>query len=400
MNVESRFAPVSRRKTTINTYTDSFRRQTTRTSPMLRILHVVGARPNFMKIAPIHSELTRHAQEVHQKVVHTGQHYDHNMSAVFFDELQLPKPDFNLEVGSASHAAQTGLIMQRFEPILLDYQPDWIVVPGDVNSTLACALVAAKLGVKVAHVEAGLRSFDRTMPEEINRVLTDQVSDLLFIPSRDARENLLREGIAAERIRFAGNVMIDSLVLLLPRIEALWPAVRDALGIERYVLVTLHRPSNVDDPMQLAAIVNLLCALAADMEVVFPVHPRTRQQLHELLPPNHRIILTDPLGYLKFLALQAHAAVVLTDSGGVQEETTFLGVPCLTLRPNTERPITIAEGTNQLVDPRDKGTERLVRALLERPPSAAAKSRPELWDGRAATRIVRDLREYAMSAAR
>jgi UDP-N-acetylglucosamine 2-epimerase (non-hydrolysing) len=247
-----------------------------------RILHVVGARPNFMKIAPIMHEMAQHPADFEQILVHTGQHYDASMSQVFFDELELPKPDVNLEVGSGSHAQQTALIMQRFEPVVLDYKPDWVLVPGDVNSTVACALVASKLGVKVAHVESGLRSFDRTMPEEINRILTDHLADLLFTTEASGNENLRREGIPEEKIRFVGNTMIDTLVRLLPKAEARWPGLQARFGLDRFVLVTLHRPSNVDDPATLGEIVSALCQISREIPVVFPVHPRTRQHLARL----------------------------------------------------------------------------------------------------------------------
>ncbi|HYE96320.1 MAG TPA: UDP-N-acetylglucosamine 2-epimerase (non-hydrolyzing), partial [Rubricoccaceae bacterium] len=347
---------------------------------MQRILHVVGARPNFMKVAPVVRAMARRPDAFAQTLVHTGQHYDPNMSAVFFEELGLPAPDVNLEVGSGSHARQTAEVMTRFEPVLLDFKPDWVVVPGDVNSTLACALVAAKLGVKVAHIEAGLRSFDRTMPEEINRLLTDQLADLLLTPSQDADENLRREGIAEEKIRFVGNAMIDTLVRLRPKAEARWPALREAFGLDRYLLVTLHRPGNVDAPDALAALAAALTEIGAFLPVLFPVHPRTRARLgaHTL---GERVRLVEPVGYLDFLALQAHAAAVLTDSGGVQEETTYLGVPCLTVRPNTERPITITHGTNRLVE-RDRDVlvaavrEAIERGARGRGPSAPLQQAP------------------------
>jgi UDP-N-acetylglucosamine 2-epimerase (non-hydrolysing) len=333
----------------------------------MRILHVVGARPNFMKIAPIMREMAKHPDEFEQTLVHTGQHYDSNMSQVFFDELEIPVPDVNLDVGSGSHAWQTAQIMQRFEPILLNRKPDWVLVPGDVNSTIACALVASKLGIKVAHIEAGLRSFDRTMPEEINRLLTDQISDLLLTPSRDADDNLLREGIAPEKIRFVGNVMIDTLVRLLPKAGARWPSLRDQYHLDRYALMEISRR----------------------IPVLFPVHPRTRARIAALniTRDNNHLILTDPMGYLDFLALQMYAALLLTDSGGIQEETTYLGIPCLTARPSTERPVTVTHGTNRLVESRrDLLIESVAAALCE---SIQKKPRPEFWDGMAAHRIVR-----------
>jgi UDP-N-acetylglucosamine 2-epimerase (non-hydrolysing) len=373
-----------------------------------RILHVVGARPNYMKIAPIVREMARHANEFAQTLVHTGQHYDDNMSKVFFDELEMPRPDINLEVGSGSHAAQTAQVIMRFEPVVAQFKPDWVVVPGDVNSTLACALVAAKLGVRVAHVEAGLRSFDRTMPEEVNRLLTDQISDLLLTHSPEARENLMHEGVAEEKIHLVGNTMIDTLVRLMPLAEERWPALHSRLmplaeerwpalhsrfSFDRFVLVTLHRPNNVDDQAGLDEIISALNEISSDVPVIFPVHPRTQQKIAEYeINVSEKVRLTEPIGYVDFLALQAHAAVVVTDSGGVQEETTFLGVPCLTVRPNTERPITITTGTNQLVKRNREAIVSAIRAALGRPGNLATP-RPEFWDGKAAERIVNLFRE-------
>jgi UDP-N-acetylglucosamine 2-epimerase (non-hydrolysing) len=352
----------------------------------MRILHVVGARPNFVKIAPIYREVAARAG-LEQVLLHTGQHYDDEMSGIFFEEFGLPAPDVNLAVGSGTHAGQTAEVMQRLEPVLDDVRPDWVVVVGDVNSTLAATLVAVKKHVRVAHVEAGLRSFDRTMPEEINRVLTDRVADLLLTPSGDGDENLLREGVDPARIERVGNVMIDTLVALLPRARDRRPALRSELGLpERFALVTLHRPSNVDDPDTLTAILADLRALSERLPVVFPVHPRTRSRMDSLeLDPaaTGSIRLMDPLGYVDFLALTAASALVVTDSGGIQEETTYLGTPCLTVRPNTERPITLTEGTNRLVAPGEI-TER-AREALE---SDAVPGRPELWDGKTAGRIV------------
>lgn len=359
----------------------------------MKMIHVVGARPNYMKIAPIMRELAKYSNEFKQILVHTGQHYDANMSQVFFDDLGLPRPDVNLNVGSGTHAYQTAQIMQRFEKVLMDYKPDWVLVPGDVNSTIACALVAAKLGVKIAHVEAGLRSFDRTMPEEINRLLTDQISDLLLTPSRDANENLLREGINPERISFVGNVMIDTLVRLLPMGESRWPMLREQYYLDRYILVTLHRPSNVDDPDTLAEIMAALMEISQQITVLFPVHPRTRTQISNLnlTHNNNRLILTAPMGYLDFLALQIHAVMLLTDSGGIQEETTYLGIPCLTARANTERPVTITHGTNRLVA--SKRVDLLDAMWKGLKTSGTRKSVPDLWDGMTAERIVRVFQE-------
>lgn len=360
---------------------------------MKRILHVVGARPNYMKIAPLVREMAKHRADFEQILVHTGQHYDDNMSKIFFDELGMPRPDINLEVGSGTHAEQTAQVMLRFEPVLTEFKPDWVVVPGDVNSTLACALVACKLGTRIAHIEAGLRSFDRTMPEEINRLLTDQIADLLLTTSPEADENLRREGIAPERIHFVGNTMIDTLVRLLPIAEQRWPSLRADLNLDRFVLVTLHRPSNVDEVHGLGEILSALNDVSDDLPVVFPVHPRTRARIDGFnIAVRENVKLTAPFGYVDFIALQSHAAAVVTDSGGVQEETTFLGVPCLTVRPNTERPITITTGTNQLVQRNREAIVSAIRSALDRPRNLASP-RPELWDGKAAERIVSLFRE-------
>jgi len=363
---------------------------------MKRILHVVGARPNFMKVAPIIRAMAKYPDEFEQILVHTGQHYDANMSQVFFDELEMPKPDVNLEVGSGSHAWQTGEIMQRFEPVMLDYKPDWVFVPGDVNSTVACALVASKLGVKVAHVEAGLRSFDRSMPEEINRILTDHLADLLFTTEPSGRENLHREGVPDEKICFVGNTMIDTLVRLKFKAQARWPDWQERLELDRYVLVTLHRPSNVDDLATLHEIVTALLEISDQIPVIFPIHPRTRQRISGLALDNPtklgNLRFVEPLGYLDFLALEINASLVLTDSGGVQEETTYLGVPCLTVRPNTERPVTITQGTNQLIT---GDTMELVGAAQAVVNTSIKQNiaLPNLWDGNAAARIVDVLRQ-------
>jgi len=355
----------------------------------MKIIHVVGARPNFMKIAPIMRQMAKYPDKFEQILVHTGQHYDTNMSQVFFDELDLPRPDVNLEVGSGSHAWQTAQIMQRFEPVLVEHQPDWVLMPGDVNSTIACALVASKLGVKIAHVEAGLRSFDRTMPEEINRLLTDQISDLLLTPSRDADANLLREGVNPAKIRFVGNVMIDSLVRLLPKAEMRWPLLCERYQLDRYILVTLHRPSNVDAPETLTEIIAALRELSREIPVLFPIHPRTRNRIStlDMTQDNNRLILMEPLSYIDFLALQMHAGLLLTDSGGIQEETTYLGIPCLTARPNTERPITLTNGTNRLVESRRNSIIETAMDILKQ--AGTRKPAPELWDGMTAKRIAR-----------
>ena len=364
----------------------------------VKVLYVVGARPNLMKVAPIMKEMGKYSDEFEQVLVHTGQHYDDNMSRVFFDELELPRPDVNLEVGSGSHAQQTARIMLCFEPVVTEYQPNWVMVVGDVNSTLACALVCVKLGVKVAHVEAGLRSFDRTMPEEYNRLLTDQIADLLFTPSRDADQNLLREGIPPERIHFVGNVMIDTLVHLLPKTEAHWHVQRKRLNLQGYVLVTLHRPSNVDDPNTLEEIMAALAEISRTIPVVFPLHPRTRQRLADGSKwrwGDGTLHLSEPLSYLDFLALEMHASLVLTDSGGVQEETTYLGVPCLTARPNTERPVTITHGTNRLVASNREALINAVQDAFNAKRSTCDVQPPSLWDGKAAGRIVQIMRSLS-----
>ena len=354
----------------------------------MHILHIVGARPNFMKAAPVVRALVS-CDGVRQTLVHTGQHYDVHMSEVFFRELGLPEPAVNLEVGSGTHAVQTAQSMMRFEPGLLDQKPDWVLVYGDVNSTVAAALVCAKRLVRVAHIEAGLRSGDRTMPEEINRLLTDQMADLLFTPSPDADENLLREGVAPEKIRCVGNVMIDTLVRLLPVALERWNVGSlERWGRQRYALVTLHRPSNVDEQAMLRKIMNALTDISRDILVIFPVHPRTRQRIVDLnlQPATCNLQLVEPLGYLDFLALQTRAAVVITDSGGVQEETTYLGVPCLTVRENTERPITVSMGTNILVG-QDMDCLRAEAARILKGQSKQVQV-PTLWDGRAAARIA------------
>jgi UDP-N-acetylglucosamine 2-epimerase (non-hydrolysing) len=362
----------------------------------MHILHVVGARPNFMKAAPVLRALAARSAvrqtPICQTLVHTGQHYDRAMSDVFFQELEMPQPDCNLEVGSGSHAQQTAAVLSAFEPVVLDRKPDLVLVYGDVNSTVAAALVCSKLGVRVGHVEAGLRSRDRTMPEEINRLLTDQLSDLLFTPSSDGDENLRREGVDPSRIHLVGNVMIDTLVRLLPRSEQ---HRRKDLRMP-YVLVTLHRPSNVDDLPWLRELLATLAELSRQLTVVFPVHPRTRHRLADLSPDSGlhpRPQLLDPLPYLDFLALQRRAALVITDSGGIQEETTFLGVPCLTVRENTERPVTITMGTNQLVGRDLQKLRAAADQILNRysETNASRELTPcqiPLWDGRAAERIA------------
>jgi UDP-N-acetylglucosamine 2-epimerase (non-hydrolysing) len=364
----------------------------------INVLHVVGARPNFVKVAALMHAMAARKEVFQQTLVHTGQHYDPLMSDIFFHQLEMPVPDIYLDVGSGTHAIQTALIMQRFESVVLDRKPDWVVVVGDVNSTLACALVCAKIGVRVAHVEAGLRSFDRGMPEEINRVLTDQVSDLLLTSEEIAQENLLREGIPSQKIHFVGNVMIDTLTRLLPLTEGR-SVLRDlGLDVDKqvkpFVLVTLHRPSNVDDPSVLLEIASALSALAKNITVIFPVHPRTRERFANLDQSMSlgQTQLIEALGYLDFLALERQAALVVTDSGGIQEETTFLGVPCLTVRPNTERPVTISQGTNRLVEPIAEKILAAAHLALERT-KTTLQQKPSLWDGHAAKRIVDVLRQ-------
>lgn len=349
----------------------------------MRLLHVVGARPNFPKLAPVHRAAA--ALDADQVIVHTGQHYDDQLSGSFFRDLGIPAPDVNLLVGSETHALQTARIMERFEPLLLAHRPDWVLVYGDVNSTMAAALVAAKLGIRLAHVEAGLRSYDRTMPEEINRIVTDRLADLLLTPSRDADETLRAEGEPDEEIAFVGNVMIDSLLYALPAARA--TRFRQQLGVDgRAVLVTLHRPSNVDDPDRLRALVASLREIATERPVIFPIHPRTAQRIADARLELGDVTALQPVTYLQMLDLLFGAHAVITDSGGLQEETTALGIPCLTVRENTERPITITEGTNQLApDPLE--LPGLVRGLSR----ARHSRRPEGWDGHAGERIVHEL---------
>jgi UDP-N-acetylglucosamine 2-epimerase (non-hydrolysing) len=366
---------------------------------MLKIINVVGARPNFMKIAPVMDEMLRRPDRIQPLLVHTGQHYDEAMSDSFFEDLQIPRPDFNLEVGSASHAEQTARIMLAFEQIILEHNPDWVVVVGDVNSTMAATLVAAKLLVKVAHIEAGLRSFDRTMPEEINRLVTDALADLLLTPSPDADENLLREGVKQDKIRFVGNVMIDTLYRNLERAKTSHVLERLNLQKKNYCAMTLHRPSNVDDKATLEGILAALALVQERLPVVFPIHPRTRARLYEFgltaeIKQQTNLILTEPLGYLDFLQLYSNSRLVLTDSGGIQEETTALGIPCLTLRQNTERPVTVTEGTNRLVGNHPEAIKREALLALKNPlPSARV---PALWDGRTAPRIVDAIEEASL----
>jgi len=357
----------------------------------MHVLHVVGARPNFMKAAPVTRALACR-REVRQSLVHTGQHYDANMSDVFFTQLDMPAPDVNLEVGSGSHARQTAEIMTRFEPVLLERKPDIVLVYGDVNSTVAAALVCAKLLIKVGHVEAGLRSFDLTMPEEINRIVTDRLAGVLFTPSEDGDENLQREGVEPEKIHRVGNVMIDSLIRLLPSAKQ---CSRNGLP-DRYALVTLHRPSNVDDPATLRTILDSLLQVSQHLDIVFPVHPRTRQRISAFGMGGAKLHLLTPLPYIEFLALQLHAAVVITDSGGIQEETTYLGVPCLTLRENTERPVTVTTGTNILIGSDNRKLHFELAKIIEG--KTKPGSIPPLWDGHAGDRIADILCQLAVNS--
>jgi UDP-N-acetylglucosamine 2-epimerase (non-hydrolysing) len=361
----------------------------------MKILNVAGARPNFMKIAPLMHEMRKHP-EIQPVLVHTGQHYDEKMSKLFFDDLQIPKPDINLEVGSASHSVQTAKIMIAFEEVLLQEKPDLVLVVGDVNSTIGCALPAVKLLIPVAHVEAGLRSFDREMPEEINRVLTDAISAYLFITEPSGEENLLREGILKEKIFFVGNVMIDTLLANKAKADA--SPILHTLGLspQGFALLTLHRPSNVDVRETFLRILDALNDLQTHLPIIFPIHPRTQKRLGELglsayIESMKHLKLIEPLGYLDFLKLTAEAKLVLTDSGGIQEETTILQVPCMTLRENTERPITVQKGTNVIVG---TNTARIIaesHKILNG--KVVSAQMPDLWDGKAAERIVAVLRE-------
>lgn len=363
--------------------------------PQVLVHLIAAARPNFMKVAPLFHRLRGEAW-CRTVLVHTGQHYDANMSDAFFRDLALPEPDHHLGVGSGSHAEQTGGVMIAYERLCLEERPDWVVVVGDVNSTLACTLVGAKLGLKVAHLEAGLRSRDRRMPEEINRIVTDALADLLWTPSPDADENLLAEGVAPQRILRVGNIMIDSYELLRPRIAAAGAPARLGLAAGGYGVVTLHRPVNVDTEAALGRLVTALCGVAARLPLVFPVHPRTRQRLTafglwDTLAQCRGIRLGEPMGYVEFMSLVSDAAVIITDSGGVQEETTYLGIPCLTLRDTTERPITVSEGTNRLVQV--DALQAAVRVALEA--GRGGGRVPALWDGHAADRVAASLKSAA-----
>lgn len=362
-------------------------------SKKIKIISIVGARPNFMKIAPFIAAIEKYNSQNGHKIehllVHTGQHYDVAMSESFFRDLQIPAPDVNLEVGSGSHARQTAEVMIRFEKVCNEHNPDWVVVVGDVNSTVACTLVSAKLQIKVAHIEAGLRSFDRTMPEEINRLVTDALADLLFTPSEDADNNLLREGVHPEKIKRVGNIMIDTLVRNLEKARALKPYAMHGCRENEYIFVTLHRPSNVDDKEALEKIIKKLAELSKSIPVIFPIHPRTEKNLTNFgimpdLKENSGLKLCPPVGYFESIGLADKARFVLTDSGGLQEETTYLKVPCLTLRPNTERPVTITIGTNKLTS-----LDNLESDIKQYFSGEKKKGNiPDLWDGSTSTRIV------------
>jgi UDP-N-acetylglucosamine 2-epimerase (non-hydrolysing) len=376
------------------------------TKAVYRIMNIVGARPNMMKVAPLVAEMRRHS-ELQPVLVHTGQHYDYSMSQVFFDQLNIPEPDYNLEVGSGTHHAQTAEVIRRFGELVQSDRPDMVLVVGDVNSTIACALVAAKESIPVVHVEAGLRSFDREMPEEVNRVLTDSISDLLFTTEESGKQNLANEGVSADRVFFVGNLMIDSLVGALE--TARRSPLRSQLGLRRggYAVLTLHRPSNVDDPVQLTQTLAALKEVARNIPIIFPVHPRTQQKIlasgfsginswDGATPiPDNGVWTMPPASYMDFLGLVDSSAMVITDSGGIQEETTYLGVPCLTYRNNTERPVTVTLGTNRLVGADPANLVRHASDVLRRPRSrnGQAHTPPPLWDGRAAPRIVRVLAE-------
>jgi UDP-N-acetylglucosamine 2-epimerase (non-hydrolysing) len=358
----------------------------------MKIISVVGARPNFMKMAPVHKAFKKRSEECCLKLVqhlicHTGQHYDKNMSKVFFDDLELPKPDFYLSVGSGSHAEQTAKVMIEFEKVLINEKPDLIIVYGDVNSTVACSLVAAKMGIKVAHVESGLRSFDRTMPEEINRIITDHIANYLFVTEKSGLLNLKNEGIADDKIFFVGNTMIDSLVAYLPRIDKSNILSDFSLSPFDFILVTLHRPSNVDEKEKLEKIIDILNELSDRRKIIFPVHPRTRDMINTLdFSINNNLILTKPIGYIDFLALMKNAELIITDSGGIQEESTFLGVQCITLRDNTERPSTVEVGTNVLCGTDLSNLQKAISDLNNG--NQKNGNIPELWDGKAAERIA------------
>jgi len=355
------------------------------------VISVVGARPNFMKMGPVVSALEEAG--IHQYLVHTGQHYDNNMSQVFFDELNLPKPDIFLGVGSGSHGYQTGEILFQFEKICIQKNPKLIIVAGDINSTLACALAASKLNIPIAHIEAGLRSFDNTMPEEINRILTDKLSDMLFVTEKSGVKNLKSEGINNDRIHLVGNCMIDSIKNYLPKAIMKAPWVNYNLKTNEYCLVTIHRPSNVDSRSQLKSISKLLNKMAEKIKIIFPMHPRTRKSFKNINKKlSDKILIIDPLPYIEFLGLMSNAKLVVTDSGGIQEETTYLGVPCLTIRENTERPITIEIGTNYLVGTKNNSILKIFNQIMKG--DIKSGNIPTKWDGKSAERVVKIIKEF------
>ena len=366
---------------------------------LIKLHLIVGARPNFMKMAPLYRELSLYSENYESLIIHTGQHYDEKMSKLFFNDLDMPKPAAYLNVGSGSHGKQTAMIMERYEDLLLaGDKPDLVIVAGDVNSTIACALVAKKLYIPVAHLEAGLRSYDDRMPEEINRVLTDRISDILLTPSLDANKNLEKEGIEPDKIYFVGNIMIDSLIAHKEKAET--SNIFNNLNIlpnDSYALVTLHRPSNVDEYNCLKMLLIALSEIRGKIKIIFPMHPRTKKNIYELglssiLCTSSNLIITEPLGYLDFLKLEMNAKFILTDSGGIQEESTYLGIPCLTLRENTERPITITEGTNQIVD---LNVESIVNSATDIIEGKNKKGKiPKYWDGKTAARIVKVLDDW------
>lgn len=362
---------------------------------MKKIHLIVGARPNFMKMAPLYDEFSRYPEEFEVKLIHTGQHYDERMSDFFFNDLGMPEPDEYLGVGSGSHGVQTARIMERYEEVLLKDIPDVVIVAGDVNSTAACAIDAVKLHIPVAHLEAGLRSFDREMPEEINRLITDSISQWLLTPSPDADENLRKEGFAEDKIHFVGNIMIDSLSRYKERAKA--SDILKRLGVEEeFGLITLHRPRNVDNPEGLKTILNSFKHIAKELKLIFPIHPRTRKRIEEFglqeeVDAIKNLILTEPIGYYDFIKLEMEAKLILTDSGGIQEESTWFGIPCLTLRPNTERPITITEGTNQLVKLESAEITKAAEAILEG--KVKTGKIPAFWDGKTAERVVEIFRK-------
>lgn len=362
---------------------------------MIKIVNVVGARPNFMKIAPIQREMANY-KHIKPLLVHTGQHYDERMSKLFFDDLEMPKPDIYLNVGSASHAVQTAKIMMEFEQVLLEHKPHLVVVVGDVNSTAACSLVAVKLGIKVAHVEAGLRSFDRTMPEEINRLLTDAISDFLFVTEQSGLVNLKREGIPDSKVHFVGHVMIDSLIHFAEKAEQSNILETLHLNSTEFALITLHRPGNVDNKESFIKLLNAFEVIEKELPILFPIHPRSQKMIAEFglqdkVDRMKNLRLMEPLGYLDFMKLLHHARLVLTDSGGIQEETTYLGIPCLTMRENTERPVTVEIGSNTLVGSDFQKIISEAQKILKG--QTKQSSVPPLWDGKAAQRIVKILDE-------